>query len=62
MSPAPLVAPEGYQTDSILKANKQAAEHGIDLSKLPKLTDMSATSITENVHAINSNCAYFYTY
>ncbi|KAF5359981.1 hypothetical protein D9758_007591 [Tetrapyrgos nigripes] len=56
MSPAPIIAPEGYQTESILRANKQAAEHGIDLSKLPKLTDLSATSITENVHAINSNC------
>ncbi|THU91963.1 intradiol ring-cleavage dioxygenase [Dendrothele bispora CBS 962.96] len=55
MPPAP-VAPEGYQTESILKANKQAAEHGIDLSKLPKLMDLSAASITENVHAINSNC------
>ncbi|KAK7033902.1 hypothetical protein VNI00_012526 [Paramarasmius palmivorus] len=41
---------------SILAANKRAAEHGIDLSKLPKLMDMSAESITQNVHEINSNC------
>ncbi|ESK93176.1 intradiol ring-cleavage dioxygenase [Moniliophthora roreri MCA 2997] len=41
---------------SIIAANKRAAEHGIDLSKLPKLTDMSADSITENVHKINSSC------
>ncbi|KAJ7709024.1 intradiol ring-cleavage dioxygenase [Mycena rosella] len=41
---------------SIRNANKLAAEHGIDLSKLPQVLDMSADSITENVHAINSNC------
>ncbi|KAF9455852.1 intradiol ring-cleavage dioxygenase [Collybia nuda] len=38
------------------KANKLAAGHGIDLSKLPKIVDMSPESITSNVHAINSNC------
>ncbi|KAJ7231714.1 intradiol ring-cleavage dioxygenase [Mycena haematopus] len=42
--------------ESILKANKQAAEHGIDLSKLPQMLDMSAENITENVHITNSNC------
>ncbi|KAF7345468.1 Intradiol ring-cleavage dioxygenase [Mycena venus] len=42
--------------ESIRKANKLAAEHGIDLSKLPKNLDMSPENITENVHAMNSNC------
>ncbi|KAF9266668.1 intradiol ring-cleavage dioxygenase [Marasmius fiardii PR-910] len=41
---------------SILAANKRAHQHGIDLSKLPKLSDMSAETITENVHKINENC------
>ncbi|KAG6830225.1 hypothetical protein H0H92_001665 [Tricholoma furcatifolium] len=42
--------------DPALRANQLAAEHGVDLSKLPKIMDMSADSITNNVHAINSNC------
>ncbi|KAJ7261893.1 intradiol ring-cleavage dioxygenase [Mycena rebaudengoi] len=42
--------------DAALRANQLAAEHGIDLSKLPQILDMSADSITDNVHAINSNC------
>ncbi|KAK1224673.1 hypothetical protein PQX77_012419 [Marasmius sp. AFHP31] len=42
---------------SILAANKRAHEHGIDLSKLPKLNDMSAASITENVQKINEGCS-----
>jgi hypothetical protein len=46
--------------EAMLKANKLAAEHGIDLSTLPKILDMSAESITENVHLMNSNCAYPY--
>ncbi|KAG6815099.1 hypothetical protein H0H93_010979, partial [Arthromyces matolae] len=41
--------------DPALKAAQLAAQHGIDLSKLPKIMDMSADSITSNVHAINSN-------
>ncbi|KAF5383255.1 hypothetical protein D9615_004905 [Tricholomella constricta] len=43
-------------SEAALKANQLAAQHGIDLSKLPKIVDMSADSITDNVHAINSNC------
>ncbi|KAJ6487652.1 intradiol ring-cleavage dioxygenase [Mycena sanguinolenta] len=43
-------------SQSHLHAKKLAAEHGIDLSKLPQFLDMSAENITENVHAINSNC------
>ncbi|RDB27606.1 Hydroxyquinol 1,2-dioxygenase [Hypsizygus marmoreus] len=42
--------------EAALKANKLAEQHGIDLSKLPKSMDMSAESITANVHAINSYC------
>ncbi|KAK4055138.1 hypothetical protein OIV83_000418 [Microbotryomycetes sp. JL201] len=41
------------------KAVQEALDRGvgdIDLSQLPNLTDMSAESITENVHAINSLC------
>jgi hypothetical protein len=39
-----------------LQANEQAENHGIDLSKLPQNMDMTAESITANVHAINANC------
>jgi len=42
--------------ESTLKANEQAKNHGIDLSKLPQNLDMNAESITANVHAINANC------
>ncbi|KAG5641919.1 hypothetical protein DXG03_003965 [Asterophora parasitica] len=42
--------------DPALKANQLASQHGVDLSKLPKILNMSADSITDNVHAINSNC------
>jgi hypothetical protein len=42
--------------ETALEAGRLAAQHGIDLSKLPTIVDMSAESITENVHAINSNC------
>lgn len=45
-----------HNDEAALKANKLAAEHGVDLSKLPKTLDMSAESITGNVHAINSYC------
>ncbi|KAM0793550.1 hypothetical protein ACM66B_000987 [Microbotryomycetes sp. NB124-2] len=41
------------------KAVQEALDRGvgdIDLSQLPNLTDMSAESITNNVHAINSLC------
>ncbi|GJN91540.1 hypothetical protein Rhopal_004563-T1 [Rhodotorula paludigena] len=41
------------------KAVQLALDQGaqnIDLSKLPNLTDMSAETITQNVHAINSLC------
>ncbi|KAK0440916.1 intradiol ring-cleavage dioxygenase [Desarmillaria tabescens] len=37
-------------------ARRVAEQHGIDLSKLPTILDMSAESITPNVHAINANC------
>ncbi|PBK65989.1 intradiol ring-cleavage dioxygenase [Armillaria solidipes] len=37
-------------------ARRVAEQHGVDLSKLPKILDMSAESITPNVHAINANC------
>ncbi|KAF8656882.1 hypothetical protein AX16_002427 [Volvariella volvacea WC 439] len=49
-----LLLPE--QTESIERANKLAAEHGVDLSQLQKIMDMSAESITANVLAMNSNC------
>ncbi|KAJ7663908.1 intradiol ring-cleavage dioxygenase [Mycena polygramma] len=42
--------------EAMLKANRLAAEHGIDLSKLPTNLDLSAESITETVHTMNSNC------
>ncbi|KAJ7483338.1 intradiol ring-cleavage dioxygenase [Mycena latifolia] len=45
-----------HTNEEMLIANRLAAQHGIDLSKLPKILDMSAESITENVHAMNSNC------
>ncbi|KAE9411569.1 intradiol ring-cleavage dioxygenase [Gymnopus androsaceus JB14] len=51
-----ITAPADYKTESILLANQRAAEHGIDLSKLPQLMDMNADTITDNVHAINANC------
>lgn len=44
------------ENEAMLKANRLAAQHGIDLSKLPKIMDMSVDSITTNVQAINSNC------
>ncbi|KAF5363161.1 hypothetical protein D9758_008346 [Tetrapyrgos nigripes] len=42
-----------------LTASKHAAQHGkVDLSKMPKMMEMSATSITEQVLAINNaNCS-----
>ncbi|KAJ6621463.1 intradiol ring-cleavage dioxygenase [Mycena sp. CBHHK59/15] len=48
--------PEPHTTEAALNARKLAIQHGIDLSKLPKIIDMSADSITENVIAMNSNC------
>jgi hypothetical protein len=42
--------------ETLHKANEQAKNHGIDLSKLPQNMDMTAESITANVHAINANC------
>ncbi|KAJ7114085.1 intradiol ring-cleavage dioxygenase [Mycena epipterygia] len=39
-----------------LEAGRLASEHGIDLSKLPVMLDLSAESITENVHTMNENC------
>ena len=41
---------------TLLKANEQTKNHDIDLSKLPQNLDMTAESITANVHAINANC------
>ncbi|KAG6866315.1 hypothetical protein C0991_005782 [Blastosporella zonata] len=40
--------------DPALKANELAAQHGIDLSKLPKIMDMSADSITDNVNHLHA--------
>ena len=41
----------------MLKGNEQAKNNDhIDLSKLPQNMDMTAESITANVHAINANC------
>ncbi|KAF8198483.1 intradiol ring-cleavage dioxygenase [Pholiota molesta] len=37
-------------------AQEKAKSQGIDLSKLPKNSDMNAESITANVHAMNYNC------
>ncbi|KAJ7065439.1 intradiol ring-cleavage dioxygenase [Mycena amicta] len=37
-------------------AAKLAHEHGLDLSKLPKNLDMTAETITANVHIMNENC------
>jgi hypothetical protein len=44
------------QTAAALAAAKQAQQHGIDLSKLPQMMDLSPDSITDNVVAINSGC------
>jgi hypothetical protein len=41
---------------TLLKANEQAKNHVIDFSKLPQNVNMTAESITANVHAINANC------
>jgi protocatechuate 3,4-dioxygenase beta subunit len=41
--------------DSIVNAAEKAKAHGVDLSKLPQNMDMTASSITENVHAMNAN-------
>lgn len=35
---------------------EQANTHALAQSRLPNLTDMSAETITSNVHAINSLC------
>ncbi|KAF8067930.1 intradiol ring-cleavage dioxygenase [Lyophyllum atratum] len=44
-------------SEATRKANLLASQHGVDLSKLPKIIDQSAESITNNVKAINaSNC------
>ncbi|RXW21587.1 hypothetical protein EST38_g4271 [Candolleomyces aberdarensis] len=37
-------------------ARQAAAIHGTDFSKIPEFKDITAASITEHVHAINSNC------
>lgn len=42
--------------DAAAQAAKLAAQHGIDLSKLPKSLDMNAETITDNVHIMNQNC------
>ncbi|KAF8211081.1 intradiol ring-cleavage dioxygenase [Mycena galopus ATCC 62051] len=42
--------------EPMLKANRLAAQHNIDLSKFPQTLDMSADNITENVHAMNAHC------
>ncbi|KAJ7498093.1 intradiol ring-cleavage dioxygenase [Mycena galericulata] len=47
---------ETHTNQAALLANELASQHGIDLSKLPENLDMSAESITENVHAMNANC------
>lgn len=41
-----------------LEAGRLASEHGVDLTKLPAMLDLSAESITENVHAMNENCTH----
>jgi len=42
--------------DSLVNAAEKAKQHGIDLSKLPQNMNMTPSSITENVHAMNANC------
>jgi len=42
--------------DSLVNAAEKAKGHGVDLSKLPKNMNMTAGSITANVHAMNANC------
>ncbi|KAF7309404.1 Intradiol RING-cleavage dioxygenase [Mycena indigotica] len=42
--------------ESMLRAATLAHNHGIDLTKLPKTLDMTAETITENVHVMNQNC------
>ncbi|KAJ7588072.1 intradiol ring-cleavage dioxygenase [Mycena floridula] len=42
--------------EDIVKAKELAQQHGIDLSKLPKVVDINSETITENVHAVNANC------
>jgi hypothetical protein len=44
------------QNESAFIAAQIAQKHGIDLSKLPKMMDLSPESITDNVIAINSGC------
>ncbi|KIL65500.1 hypothetical protein M378DRAFT_105177 [Amanita muscaria Koide BX008] len=44
------------QSGNLDKTPSFVTQHGVDLSNLPKIVDMSADSITDNVHAINSNC------
>ncbi|KAK4052892.1 hypothetical protein OIO90_004168 [Microbotryomycetes sp. JL221] len=54
-------AQTAQQNKKIGKAVQEALDRGvgaIDLTQLPNLTDMSAESITENVHAINSLCKH----
>lgn len=43
-------------TTAALEAAKRAADHTVDLASLPKMTDLTAENITQNVLAINSGC------
>ncbi|GLB38965.1 putative catechol dioxygenase N terminus [Lyophyllum shimeji] len=45
-------------SEATRKMNELAAQHDVDLSKLPRIIDQSADSITNNVNAINlANCS-----
>lgn len=37
-------------------AREKAKHDGVDLSKVPKNMDMTADSITKNVHDMNADC------
>lgn len=52
--PAPRDMPTPEEITATERAKKLASEVGFDLSKLPYIMDMSAKSITKNVHAINN--------
>jgi len=53
------IAPSTWQQKEPTKGNSECpifTRHGIDTRKLPNTTDMTASTITRNVHAINASC------
>ncbi|KWU46672.1 Intradiol ring-cleavage dioxygenase [Rhodotorula sp. JG-1b] len=49
-------APDAPKVGKAVQTALEQGAQNIDLSRLPNLTDMSAETITNNVHAINSLC------